>query len=221
MSSRINTTMKIHDILESQQLDEITLKQAIAAGMIGATTLAPHAPTKPVPQERPAVVQKAPELSPSQTSMKTRIWNTWRHNDELGKEIATKYKIDLKVAGRIVQVARRNAHADFPTTEDILGIIGIESSFQPSAKSSLKHDPALGLMQVRAKIWSIPPQELLTVDKNIEHGVRILRHYYKKLKSKDAAIQAYNMGITNFKKGRTNSTYLRKHQAETANYIEV
>jgi hypothetical protein len=213
------------EILEMEQLDEITLKQAITAGMVGATTLAPQTSPNPVTQERPAIVQKAPEqspsLSPPHLRMKSRVWDTWRSNEQLSTEIATKYKIDKENAAQIVKVARKNAHADFPTTEDILAIIGIESSFQSSAKSQLKRDPALGLMQVRANVWKIPPRELFDVERNIEHGTRILRLYYKKLKSKGAAIQAYNVGIGNLKKGRGNETYLRKHQIERSNYEEV
>lgn len=196
--------MKLRDILEpQQQLDEFNIKQAIAAGMIGMSALSPRIGSGAEKAPRPAVVHQA-----ETKSMREMI-----------KAVENRFGVDSSMADRIVKVAHKHEHVDFPTAEDILAVIGVESKFKPKARSQLKHDPALGLMQIRPGIWKLSPQELFNIEKNIEHGTRILRKYYEQLnKDEDAALQAYNIGITAYKKGKKNSYYLRKVKSELANY---
>ena len=195
--------MKLHDILPPQQLDEITLKQAIAAGLIGASALSPRVGLAADKAPRPAVTQPA-----NVVELKGIV-----------KAVSDRFGVDPKMANMIVRIAHKHEHPDFPTAEDILAVIGVESKFKPKATSQLKQDPALGLMQIRPGVWKIPPKELFNIESNIKHGARILRDYYKKLDgNEDAALQAYNIGITAFKKGKTNPHYLRKVKTELAHY---
>ena len=102
----------------------------------------------------------------------------------------------------------------FPRAEHILAVVGIESSYNPASVSRLRHDPARGLMQVRPGVWNIDPSELQNIEGQIKHGAEILRLYHQKLKDEDDAVQAYNIGFTNFRRGQTNPRYLNKFQNE-------
>lgn len=131
--------------------------------------------------------------------------------------ITRKYGIDEQLADEIVEVARKKANKHI-TLRDIVAIIGIESGFRPYVCSQLRPDPACGLMQIRAGIWRINANDLRDIEKNIEHGTRILTHYYELLGRKDSAIQAFNIGITAFQEGKRNDEYLEKYHREVAFY---
>jgi soluble lytic murein transglycosylase-like protein len=132
--------------------------------------------------------------------------------------VKSKYKINDELANRVVKSAYDNERETFPKAKDILAISGIESSFNPNAKSSLKKDPAVGLMQVRLKVWNLPPEKLADVEGQIQHGAAILHSYYNRLGSEKDAVHAYNVGITNFKKGKgLNPSYVEKYTKEKKN----
>ncbi len=137
------------------------------------------------------------------------------------QRIVTRYNVDRDIARAVVQAAHKQERDRFPKAKDIIAIVGIESSFDPKAKSQLKQDPALGLMQIRPGVWKMSPNELLTIEKNVEHGAAILEHYYNKLgKKRDSAVQAYNIGITAYLEGEKNSVYLKKYKREVALYAQ-
>ena len=124
--------------------------------------------------------------------------------DKLVMAVSKKYKVDSLVLKQVVAAARKYEHPDFPTAKDILAVAGVESSFNPDATSRLKQDPARGLMQFRPQVWDIPVEDLNTIDGQIKHGANILRQYYEKLGTREAALHAYNVGITNHKKSLSN-----------------
>jgi soluble lytic murein transglycosylase-like protein len=204
--------MKLRDILQTeQQLDEITLKQAVAAGMIGLSAMSPkHSADAPPPAR----------VATSQAMMPAAIHQ--KDTDALlTATIVSRYNVAPNLAKQIVQVADKYQHDVFPTKEDILAVIGVESSFRPHARSGLRRDPALGLMQVRPRVWKVPPKKLLDVEQNIKHGSAILRKYYDRLQDKDAAFQAYNVGITAFRRGEVNQQYVSKVNAELERFADL
>lgn len=216
--------MKIRDILPPQQLDEISLKQAVAAGLIGATAMTPRTTDGEVMQ-RPPHVQQAKKPTPIKKApppvdpVAARKARQKQEVQQLTDIVANRFGIDTDFAQRVVQTAHKYEHPDFPTAEDILAVIGVESHFKPHAVSALQHDPAVGLMQIRPGIWNLPAKELKGVETNIKHGANILRQYYTQLDNdEDAAIQAYNIGITAFKRGKKNPRYLSKVNTERAQY---
>ena len=212
--------MKIRDILDTQQqLDEITLRQAAAAGMIGAAAITPLTLTQPL-TTRPAVARTASVSQPQvQLPRAQRETAVARRDEFLAQQIVDKYSVDSMLAKEVVKLAHKYEHPDFPTAKDILAIVGIESSFRPTIKSQLRTDPARGLMQVRPGVWKIDPEELEDIEGNIMHGASILRRYYNKLDNKQAAVQAYNVGITDFRQGVKNPRYLSKYQKEYGRYV--
>lgn len=214
--------MKLYEILPEQQLDEKSLRHALAAGILGTSMAMPgaissHSPPEPEPvrdeiistAERPTIPTKHKVDIPAPT---------FAERTKLAKNIAEKYRVSEDLVQRVVNLAYKYQDPEFPKAKDILAIIGVESSFDPSSKSGLKRDPALGLMQVRPGVWNIDPEDLSSVESQIKHGVDILKHYYKKLGHTEDTIQAYNLGITKFKKGARNPRYVSKFQREISLY---
>lgn len=206
--------MKLDDIVEPQRIDEINLKQAIAAGLIGASSLSPKTTSAEAlpPPPKPAVVQQ--QQTPAQTQAKKEEAEAQDYVDA----ILANYKVTPKFAEHVVKVADKYSYPDFPTTKQVLAVIGVESKFKPHAMSKLRHDPAMGLMQVRAQNWHIKPHLLLKPEINIKHGVQILRRYYEKLGSEAGALQAYNIGITRYRHGHRQPRYLHKVKEELAKF---
>lgn len=143
--------------------------------------------------------------------------------DHLLKTVTDKFNINPKKAEKIVDAALRHQKPEFPRAHHILAIAGIESSFNERAKSKLKYDPAVGLMQIRPKIWKINKKDLSTIDGQIKHGAQILHSYFQKTGDEESAIKAYNIGLTNFNRGIQHDAahrYLKKFNSEIDRYHE-
>ena len=197
--------MKIDEILVDSQLDEIKLKHAIAAGVLGASlALTPGNKTNEKPDPVNTVLVKKETKS-----------------NELAEIVAKNYDVDQEQAKKIVDLVQKHAKQSFPTTEDMLAIIGIESGFDPHAQSRLKKDPAVGLTQIRPKMWGLDASSLKgNLDTQIKKAVEILSHNYERLGSKDDAVHAYNIGIKNvIHKKKPNLKYVTKWKAELKKYI--
>jgi soluble lytic murein transglycosylase-like protein len=135
------------------------------------------------------------------------------------QQIKAKYKVDAGIAEQVVEYAHKHAKEEFPTAKDILAVVGIESSFRPSIQSGLRVDPAIGLMQIRARVWRTTQEEMLDIEQNVERGAAILEDYYYQLdRRKYSAVQAYNIGITAYRQGEKNLEYLKKFRQERALY---
>lgn len=215
--------MKLHEVLPQEQLDEKSLRNALAAGILGTSmampgAIADHKPPQTSSYERPQdeITTTAkrtsdpfkPEIDISSPDLVRRT--------ELAKNIAKKYRVDIDLVQQVVDLAYKYQDKEFPRAEDILAIVGVESSFNPESRSSLRHDPAIGLMQVRPGIWNIDPEHLASTESQIKYGVAILKRYYKRLGNAEDAVQAYNLGITSFRRGQRNNQYVAKYQRELA-----
>lgn len=126
--------------------------------------------------------------------------------------IESKYHVTHDFAIRVVKYAYQYSNKDFPTAHDVLAIVSIESSFRPNVKSKLKKDKAVGLTQIRPKVWNhlIPTGALDSVENQIKYGSVILTHYYKVLGDKNSAANAYNVGLTNHINGKRNDRYVSR-----------
>ncbi len=217
--------MKLLEILPEHQLDEKSLRHALAAGILGTSMAMPgaissHSPPKhPEPEKaRDEIVTTAKRPTiPTKHEIDIPA-PTFVQRTELAKNIARKYRVERDLVQQVVDLAYKYQDPEFPKAKDILAIIGIESSFDPSSKSGLKRDPALGLMQVRPGVWNIDPNDLSSVESQIKYGVDILKHYYKKLGHAEDTLQAYNLGITKFRKGARNPRYVSKFQREIGRF---
>lgn len=132
-----------------------------------------------------------------------------------------KYRISRPFAEKVVRYAHKYQKDTFPKAADILAIVGIESSWNPNAVSKLKSDPAIGLTQIRPKVWSSvvgEPYELDLVENQIKYGAEILHQKFKKTRSVKGAVIAYNVGYTAYVKKRYKLNYLNKYMAEVAIY---
>jgi hypothetical protein len=125
---------------------------------------------------------------------------------EIKPYIIEKYDVDLLLYTKVLLVANANSGPVFKAN-DILAIIGIESSWNPKAKSS---HGAIGLTQIIPKYWKVDHK----IETQVETTYKILNEYYSELKDKNKTIIAYNCGLTNFKQGKCGKKYLRKFNKE-------
>ena len=141
--------------------------------------------------------------------------------DHLSKVAMSKYKIKPELAVHIATMAKKHEHPVFPKAKDLMAVIGIESSFNPNAKSRLKISPARGLTQIRPEIWGLDhKKDLATPEQQIAKSSEILASYHKRLGGDDdAAVHSYNVGVTNYKRGTgLNPKYVDKFKNERALY---
>lgn len=196
--------MKIEEAYKQvldQQIEEGIVKNAIAATSLAAATL--MAPSN-LSDENPAN-----RVTPSLTF----------NAEKSTANIADRYKISHEKAKTIVDLAVKHAKHPFPQAHHILGTIGVESSFNEKAVSNLKHDPAVGLMQIRPKVTGTSKKELSSMEGQIKHGSDMLHQLYKKTGDQDKAIQAYNIGLTSYNKGKRAMSYLNKTKKETSLHL--
>lgn len=199
--------MKVHEIIGEQQLDEVNLRHAAAATLAGAALMGmPHKAITPSTPQPKAVQQ--PNLEPIEVDAKYELD---AKTQALVDAISKRYDADPNFVQEVVTLARKYQKPGFPTARELLAVIAVESSFDPNAVSGLSHDPAVGLMQIRPKVWGVDPQDLKDPATNIKMGSDILHKYYRHLHhNKAAAIQAYNVGLTDYKQGVDNQEYLMK-----------
>ena len=138
-----------------------------------------------------------------------------KRKKELTDYIVKYHKTDLKLAKRIVELAHKYQKDVFPRAENILAITAIESNFDPHAISHLKKDPAMGLMQIRLITWkNLINNNQYTIENQIKFGSEILSLLYKELNNKEAAIAAYNVGLTAYNKGIINQRYIESYRKQ-------
>lgn len=129
-----------------------------------------------------------------------RITVTEIKTQKLTQFISTKYRVDRGLVENIVKKAYNFQHTSFPTAIDILAIIAIESSFNKYAVSKVN---AKGVMQIYYKPTSFDIHE------NMKDGVTLLKEYSSVL-NQEGAVEAYNLGIGNYRSGMRNKEYLNK-----------
>lgn len=128
------------------------------------------------------------------------------------KVIVNRYKVNESMVSKVVKYANDYAYDTFPKAKDIIAIVGIESSWNPSAKSNLKHDPAIGLTQIRPGKWThlYDAKEISKIENQIKWASQILHHNYEKTGNIKDAVIAYNIGLSARLRGRDNERYYIK-----------
>ena len=209
--------MKIHEILPEQEIDESAWRKAIAAGALSAAAMASpnvaDSPNSPEPQRQEQTSRyEAPKDEIVSYGSRADVPNPGDQlrQSEMTNKIASFYRVNRDMVGKVVDLAFQYEDPIFPRAEDILSVIGVESSFNPRSVSALSRDPALGLMQVRPGVWNIDPSQLDDLENQIKHGVTILKKYHNKLQNPEDTLQAYNLGITRFRRGDRNPRYVAK-----------
>jgi hypothetical protein len=124
---------------------------------------------------------------------------------KLVSKIKNRYGVSESRAYELVGVVSSYTNRyDFPDAKTTLAIIAQESNFNPKASGP---SGAKGYMQVQSSSGRSSTHEIY---QNIAGGVGILREYYLKLGSRDASIQAYNVGIGAYISGKRSPEYLEK-----------
>lgn len=133
-------------------------------------------------------------------------------------KVTKHYSLDENYARDIVKFVKKNSYKDFPTTKDVLAIIGIESAFNKEAENQ----GAYGLMQIQYfwfKEYVTSHEELYDPFVNMKLGIFTLREYFLKLNnSREDAVIAYQAGIGNFLIGQYNVDYLNRYREELTRY---
>lgn len=210
---RVNSRFVKKKTMENlQQLEEGKIANALGAVSIGAAMVFGGHHLMNNQQHTP--MENSTRIHPIKQSYDDEV-------HDLASKITSKYKhVDYKTATKYAQLAKKHEKEEFPKAKDILAVAGIESSFNPNAKSGLKVDKARGLLQVRPKVWGLDAKkDLATPDQQIKHGADILHSYHQKLGDVDASLHSYNIGLTNFKRGTNlNPKYVEKFKKERELY---
>lgn len=92
--------------------------------------------------------------------------------------------------------------------EIIISVMKVESNFDPQARNG----NSIGYMQVKSNIWQKEiPYNIHEPQGNILSGAYVLRKYHTETKNWSGAIKAYNIGITDFKRGARKETSIAYH----------
>lgn len=129
------------------------------------------------------------------------------------QRIVQTYRADKQLVREVVDLAFKYGHADqFPRPSDLLATISIESSFRPHVKSKLRTDKAVGLTQIRPRVWKhiIPTGALTSIENQVKYSALILTQYYATLGNEKDAMNAYNVGLTSHRRGTWNPRYEAK-----------
>jgi soluble lytic murein transglycosylase-like protein len=206
-------------IQQEQDLEEGLLKNVAAgAALIGALAGTYHAmkdaPSNEFPTSAVSKITKAPSIIDKDR-------NSSFSPDQIKSVILDKFSVPEKKLQTIVNAAQKHGKDSFPKAHHLMAIAAIESTFNEKAKSKLRFDPAVGLMQVRPKINNIGRKELTTIDGQIKHGSHILHQLYQKTGSVEAAVKSYNIGLTAHLSGKQKEAanrYFDKFTTELARY---
>lgn len=176
--------------------------------------VAPEAQPKVVQQEpKPEVVVKPLMMVKADTEVTKDFALESIPSDGMVEKVSTLYQISIPLSERIVKAAEQNAYSDFPSRNDILAIIAVESSFNPKAS----HKGSKGLMQVHESAHKdkTKGKSLFNIEVNIAIGASILREYFLALgKNKKSAVLANNSGIGNYLRRKFKLEYYKKFRKQ-------
>jgi soluble lytic murein transglycosylase-like protein len=117
------------------------------------------------------------------------------------------YQLDITKADWLadnINVASKMYHVP---TEIMLALVAVESSFDEHAVSSSN---AVGFTQVVPSVWGDEiPYDVYNPAENILAGAYVLNNYRIKCGDWQCALKAYNIGITDYKKGKQKSAAKR------------
>jgi len=124
--------------------------------------------------------------------LKTRLENVKNQDDLLRRDIemyiTSRYRRVPKIVAKTIAENVINKSRDQNISPElVVGIIEVESSFNPLSVSKLKTDPARGLMQVRAGFWGkkigIENRfDLHDIDVGIEAGIKVFNIHLRECK---------------------------------------
>lgn len=130
---------------------------------------------------------------------------------KLAEAISHKYKCAFHVALEAVKYASQYSYVDFPRKEDILAIVGVESSFNPNAKSG----GSRGVMQVLVKTHRNKIQSPFGLKEQIRVGTLILReNFVNGPGTAKSAVMSYNVGLGAYLRGARPTTYYLKYSTQ-------
>jgi hypothetical protein len=133
-------------------------------------------------------------------------------DERLVQAMAKRYKKPERLIRQIVTIVNQTVNEGFPSRDQVLALIAVESRFDPDAV----YRGSYGLMQIQAHSnrRRLNGRNLKDALTNIHIGIEILTEYYSTLGNKKKTIEAYNMGILPVMKGKHNSSYYALYEKE-------
>ena len=184
---------------------------------------APKAKAKQPAKAKRAVARRAAPVAAAAVASTASVAEAQERPDEIesatlnARYIAKTYRVREDDAWMYAALAAKYADPVFPTAKDLLGVMEVESDFNPRAKLG----PCLGLMQIDRNHHRkrISGGTLHDPETNIRAGATYLRELYESLKSRRAAIMAYNLGEGAYRSGRRNAEYFKLVDRSTRNFV--
>ena len=151
------------------------------------------------------------KVTASETAIDIKLATSRKLREELARVIMDfQPKLDRQVAEKIVHYIFEEAPRNGIDPILIAALMWVESRFDPFAKSN---KGAIGLMQIRYKIWKKEPAllengarkegSLYWIDINIKSGIAIFFEYYEHAKlDVIKTLYRYNTGSTKLPKGK-------------------
>lgn len=137
--------------------------------------------------------------------------------EKMKAAVLSKYNVDQETVHQAVIYALKYERPTFPRAEHMIALIGIESSWRPDVRSTLKSDPAVGLTQIRPGVWKDKigdAKKLDHIEYQIKYSAEILDEYHARIKHAQGTLLAYNVGLTAYRQLRYNQTYVVKFNRE-------
>ena len=160
-------------------------------------TVAPIVPAVEVKPEAPVV----PVVKPKVTEL---VESAQDSDQELIRSIAIKFSKSEKVIREIVKQASIYAQPIFPTRNDILAIIAVESGYDQASS----YRGSKGLMQVLVHAHRNEIHGNFDIPEQIRVGVAILIDAFKATGgTRKAAVMAYNVGPGGYLRGARPTKY--------------
>jgi hypothetical protein len=163
----------------------------------------------------PVVISNPEVTNPSDSSK-----DPSRSDARLVHALAERFHKPETLIQRVVAAATNSAHEGFPSRDDILAIIAVESGFNPQARYKGSH----GLMQVQMSSHrkDLQGRSISGVEYNVALGSDILYGYYMALGcDKRGAVLAYNAGIGSYLMHHYKPKYYVRYRQQLAVIKEI
>lgn len=133
-------------------------------------------------------------------------------DQELVDFISMKFLVSPEFSRQVVDLATKYSHDDFPSRNDILAIIAVESAFNKKVCSK----SSCGLMQLERRSFKkkLAGRSIFDPEINMQLGSEYLNYLYEFFNhDKKAAVLAYNCGEGSYLKRRYKLDYFKKYTA--------
>jgi soluble lytic murein transglycosylase-like protein len=180
-------------VIAEDQVEEGLIKNAIGATLIAGAALGAYKASQDAPRPQKVISGTVQKFEPRPMNQ-----------DEATQKLVSHWNVHPNTAHQITQAAWKYGNTEHVTPHVLLGLMATESSFKFDARSKLKRDAAVGLMQVRPKMHGLKPTDFSTIDSQVKHGSELLKKFHTRMGNLKDGLTAYNNGVTATLRNRDN-----------------